>query len=93
MGHSDAVSLADMPAVDSALVDADLAKKWESLLSLRGAVLVHIETARAAGKMKAPREAVAFIRAKDKSLFSLFEKYQKKICQQFSNQPDRTYTG
>ncbi len=49
MGHAEAVSLADMPIADSALLmDAKLSEAdWKMLLSLRESVLGEIEKARA----------------------------------------------
>ncbi len=79
MGHSQAVSLSDLPISDSTVMDEKLSEDWKVLLSLRDSVLGEIEKARAAGTMKAPREAVAHIRLKDKDLAAFFKKYETHL--------------
>jgi isoleucyl-tRNA synthetase len=78
MGHPGAVSLSDMPEVDSALMDSHLAEEWKILLDLRESVLGEIEKARAAGKMKAPREAIARIRI-HKAGFTVLGSHEKDL--------------
>ncbi len=79
MGHREGVSLADLPAVESALMDAKLSEDWKVLLSLRETVLGEIEKARAAGTMKAPREAVAHIRVKDAARAAFYKTYEPQL--------------
>ncbi len=71
-GHKESVSLSDLPVVDGSLTDAALAEDWTILLNLRSTVLSELEKARAAGKLKAPREAVARLRVANKELETFF---------------------
>ena len=79
IGRPESVSLTDFPTADSSLMDAQLAETWKTLLELREAVLAELEKARAAGRVKAPREARADIRVKNAELESFFKGYEKQL--------------
>jgi isoleucyl-tRNA synthetase len=75
MGNRDSVALTDLPASDSGRMDAALKDRWKILLSLRELTLGEIEKARAAGRLKAPREAKALLRTNDASQEAFFKGY------------------
>jgi isoleucyl-tRNA synthetase len=79
LGRKEAASLADLPVLDTALMDQKLSQEWKVLLALRELVLAEIEKARAAGRIKAPREAWAKVRVSDPQQAALYRQYEKQL--------------
>jgi isoleucyl-tRNA synthetase len=79
LGRPESVVCADFPAVETAFVDGQLASDWQVLLTLRESVLAELEKARAAGRLKAPREAKAKIRIKGADYAALLKRYEGQL--------------
>ena len=60
-------------------MDAALMMRWDHLLRLRSITLGGLEQGRAAGVLKASREALAKIRAKGAELPSLLKAYEQSL--------------
>ncbi len=82
-GRAGSVALSDLPLVDDKLVNGALAQEWEKLLTLRESVLAEIEKARAAGLIKAPREAKAVMALADRDLQTLAQRYFSQLAMIF----------
>jgi len=79
MGHQDSVALAELPAADGRLMDAALFENWKMLFSLREAVLLSIEKARAAGEVKAARETKAVVRVRKPEMAESFKRHGHEL--------------
>jgi isoleucyl-tRNA synthetase len=98
LGHPQAIALSDLPAVEASLMDSPLMERWKTLLTVRESVLAEIEKARAAGLLKAPREAKVLLRLKENEQEIFFKNYGASLplilgVSQVEVQQDAAVTG
>jgi len=84
MGKKGSVALADFPTIKTEFIDATLADRWTELLALREAVVAEIEKARAAGVLKAPREAHIQVHLEDSASVTRYQAYGAELAAIFS---------
>jgi len=80
LGHTDSVNQADLPSEDAALKDDVLFGKWKAILALRETLLGEMEKARAAGRIKAAREARVSIRFEKTDQYEFFKGYAPQLA-------------
>lgn len=75
LGAPEAVALMDMAEVDSSCLNETLAADWKKLFVMREQILAELEKARAAGVVKAPREAKAIVQLPQAADAAFFIRY------------------
>lgn len=78
MGHSTSIGMEDLPEPNLDFANVKIADEWKPLLLLRESTQGEIEKARAAGMLKAPREAKAIVRAIP-DVFSFLQRFESQL--------------